>query len=393
MRILFVSYNAPPTRSARSTRLASLGRWLMRRGHTLQIFTVDRGGDDAFMLGRLEGAEFVRVPAGPLERGSWGWRASGATRQAGRSARARVKDALQHLVVPERQIEWAVHLLRNQPLAAADVVVSFVPPFSGAVVGHVLARRMGAAHVIDYGDPWSLKINQRLPRWRVAVDRRLERHLVSRAAGVVFNAPPTLEAMRASFPEQPRMACLLSGYDPDEYDPTPAPPGKELRHLGNLYDIRLPLDPLARAVEGHPAFERIAQYGQRHYVGLPDAFEERAPVPYQEALRLMQSAGALLLVGNRGALQIPSKLYGYLGAGRPILAVVESGDDPVARMGLGDQVVVTPCEESAIRQALDRLAERMDRSFEPPAQLRWEEIAAAYEARLEEWVTGRPSAP
>lgn len=394
MNLLFVSYNAPPVPSARSTRLASIARWLVRRGHRVQVFTVDLGGDDDLMLDKLAGIEVLRVPPGPLQGARGVWTTSGATRRESGSStlRARAKDAFKAMLVPDPGIEWAVHLVRRLPLDRPDAVVSFVPPFSGAVVGYALARRLGARHVIDYGDPWTLKVNQKLPPWRVGLDERLERYLVRRAAGLVFNAPPTLDAMRARFPEQPRAACVLSGFDPDEYAADPGPPSTELRHLGSLYDIRLPLAPLEEALADHPVFRGVAQYGRRHYVDLPPVFEERPQVPYREALRLMQTAGALLLLGNRGSLQIPSKLYNYLGSGRPVLAMVESMEDPVARLDLGPQVVPATCETRTLRAALDQVAERMDRPFDPPAAYRWEELTAAYERLLEAWVSGSPAA-
>jgi hypothetical protein len=386
MDLLFVSYKAPPHQAARSTRLASIGRQLMQRGHRLQVYSVDTGGDDHLMLHKLEAADIVRAPAGPLERGRQLLAATGAARRAG-SSRAfwiRAKDAVKNVLLPDQQVEWAVHLLGSVPVRPPDAVVSFIPPFTGALVGHVLARRHRVPHVLDYGDPWSFRLGH-VPAWKRRAEQRLERHLLGQAAGAVVNASPMAGGLEQRFGDRVRIACLTSGFDSDEYDPDPPPPSHELRHLGVLTDMRLPLEPLARALSGHPLFDRAVLYGKRSYVHLPEEFEERAPVPHRDAVHLMQTAGALLLIGNRGGLQIPSKVYNYLGSGRPILAVVESLDDPVAQLDMGQQGVVVRNEKSALFEGLDRVGELISTSFEPTEAYTWNRISREYERLLSTW--------
>jgi hypothetical protein len=99
----------------------------------------------------------------------------------------------------------------------------------------------------------------------------------------------------------------------------------------------------------------------------------------------MQTAGALLLIGNRGGLQIPSKVYNYLGSGRPILAVVESLDDPVAQLDMGQQGVVVRNEKSALFEGLDRVGELISTSFEPTEAYTWNRISREYERLLSTW--------
>jgi glycosyltransferase involved in cell wall biosynthesis len=55
-------------------------------------------------------------------------------------------------------------------------------------------------------------------------------------------------------------------------------------------------------------------------------------VPHDEIQQWMRSADWLLLLGNRGGIQVPSKLYEYLGVRKPILVLQEVVEDEAAQI-------------------------------------------------------------
>jgi glycosyltransferase involved in cell wall biosynthesis len=55
-------------------------------------------------------------------------------------------------------------------------------------------------------------------------------------------------------------------------------------------------------------------------------------VPQDEAQRWMKAADWLLLIGNYGGVQVPSKLYEYLSLRKPILLLHEVPDDEAAQI-------------------------------------------------------------
>jgi hypothetical protein len=77
------------------------------------------------------------------------------------------------------------------------------------------------------------------------------------------------------------------------------------------------------------------------------------PLDHVEVTRLQQRATVLLLMGWPGGYQIPAKLFEYIGARRPILAIRGGPDDPAARLieRMNRGIVVEP-EQGAIRRAL-----------------------------------------
>jgi len=88
-------------------------------------------------------------------------------------------------------------------------------------------------------------------------------------------------------------------------------------------------------------------------LGLSDRFEIRGMLPREEVAPLQLGASCLLLIGNKGGLQLPGKLLDYLGAQRPILALRNETHDIAANLvesrGAGK---VVPNEPEAIAAAL-----------------------------------------
>jgi hypothetical protein len=81
---------------------------------------------------------------------------------------------------------------------------------------------------------------------------------------------------------------------------------------------------------------------------------------YQETLDAMQRADILVLFDSPGrTIGVPAKLYEYLGAGRPVLALAEPGGDTAAI--LRDSGVLhrlaSPNQATQIQQALRELAD------------------------------------
>jgi glycosyltransferase involved in cell wall biosynthesis len=94
-------------------------------------------------------------------------------------------------------------------------------------------------------------------------------------------------------------------------------------------------------------------------LGLERVVEFRDWIPHDECQRLVRAADMLLLLAQDQPLQIPNKLYEYLGTRRPILAFVDADGESAAmlhRVG-GHHVLdgssVAACE-AALREAISR---------------------------------------
>jgi glycosyltransferase involved in cell wall biosynthesis len=90
-------------------------------------------------------------------------------------------------------------------------------------------------------------------------------------------------------------------------------------------------------------------------LGLRGIVEFRGPVSHAESRALQRAADLLLLWKPRGTpTMVPGKLYEYLDAGRPVLAVLEAGDE-AARLAVDAGAErVSPGDRAGIAAALER---------------------------------------
>ena len=183
---------------------------------------------------------------------------------------------------------------------------------------------------------------------------------------------------------------LPNGYDREKFEGLAAeiPPkafGEPIRvvHAGAIYVGRdpLPLLDAVKTVSEGP--EQIAL--DVHFFGpspengmdlckevsargLDDRVSLCGQIPYAKALREMASADILLLMDSPGrTVGVPAKLYEYIGAGRPVLALGEPGGDlslVLEQCGLPYRIA-PPGDAGAIAKALAELSRdaRLPQSF------------------------------
>jgi glycosyltransferase involved in cell wall biosynthesis len=301
-----------------------------------------------------------------------------------------------------------------------DVVLTSGPPHWGHLIGLSLKRRFGLPWVADFRDPWvhvPLVVGQPPRGLYARWERFWERRVLAGADLVLANAPRAADAFRATFPaEAGKIEVLPNGYDPESFAGLPGPAGQgELRlvHAGELYAGRDPR-PLLQALRGlqapagrplrvefvgatSPHFEDDVRAG-----GLEGVVQGVGQVGYAQSLRAMTTADVLLLLDTAGRKSgVPAKLYEYLGAGRPVLALADADGDTAAILRQSGTVhrVAPPADADAIRRALgELLAEVAAGPVEPaPAreQFTRESLAGRLSGLMERWArpSTQPAAP
>jgi glycosyltransferase involved in cell wall biosynthesis len=284
--------------------------------------------------------------------------------------------------IPDEEMGWILPGVLAGLRAARREDVSAVyatgRPWSGLLIGWLIARLTGRPLVTDFRDPWMT--NPFRPAYSAVKERaeaRLERLVVEGSALVVANTEHLRDEFRARFPGQPaaKFTALLNGYDPDDFpEPVRGARGAvlTLTHTGFLYGKRDPRTFLAavrRAVESGavpaaglrvrfvgPAELPYAPEALAAEAGLQAAVRFEGRVSFAESLARIAEADALLLLQPGTTTQVPSKLFEYIGMGKPILALSPPGGATarlVAEEGLGE--VADPEDVPAIAEALRRL--------------------------------------
>ena len=166
---------------------------------------------------------------------------------------------------------------------------------------------------------------------------------------------------------------VANGCDFDEFDGLAYARGERMRivHAGSFFGQRTPrpfLAALAELLRERPelrgrvqaAFLGELRPADREWalgLGLGDALALEGFRPHAEALAAMRAADVLLLLvpraGGRGLSVVSGKVYEYLAAERPILALVPpEGDAATLLRDTGSAWIADPDDEGAIGAAL-----------------------------------------
>jgi hypothetical protein len=90
-------------------------------------------------------------------------------------------------------------------------------------------------------------------------------------------------------------------------------------------------------------------------LGLTGIVDFPGPLPHADSRALQRGADVLLLWKPRGApTMVPGKLYEYLEAGRPILAVLPADDEAAELARRGGAVVTAPGDREALAGEIER---------------------------------------
>jgi hypothetical protein len=316
---------------------------------------------------------------------------------------------LRVLALPDRWVSWWVGAVprglgmirRFRP----QVIWSTYPIATAHLIGLTLRRLTGIPWVADFRDSMTEAHYPPDPLVR-RVYRWIEAATVARCERAVFTAPQAMSMYAERYPELPatRWSLIENGYDERSFAAVGQPPeGRvagpvRLIHSGLLYpvernpqalfqalgelleegilardDLRITL----RASGNEDTFRRMLL---RH--GLDDIVELAPAVDYVAALREMLTAdGLLLLQASSCNHQIPAKLYEYMRARRPVLALTDpAGDTARTLRAAGVDTIVALDSVPALRAAIPEFLRRV-RAGEAPLPTQEAISAASREAR------------
>ncbi len=287
--------------------------------------------------------------------------------------------------VPDARIGWlpfAVALgkkiLRKEGI---DLIYTTAPPYTTLLIGLFLKRATGLPWVVDFRDSWIGWLTA--PQWRPAFSRKLEfwmeRSVLHEADRILVVSNGVKEDLLNRHPEcdDDRWVWLPNGFDAADFEDVPVPPRDErltITYTGSLYGPRNPHFLLLALRElltekpelrqqlkfkfiGRIAAPILRELQQPEFEGL---FETQAYLKHRESVgHLVASDVSLLIIDdapvNRGILT--GKLFEYIGARRPILALAPEGDaaELIRKFKFG--FVVHPKDVEGIKKLILRLTE------------------------------------
>lgn len=372
-RVLMIAYTFPPRGGSGVQRTMKFAKYLPEFGWQPVILTVSNPPlreADYSLLGELsDDLPVYRVPDLDMHLikrfvGELFSRDSQRSAKAGPdsaeltpSARGKVRKAWVSfagtwLLIPDPCIRWlpAALLAGLRIVRQCDVIYSTSAPFTDHLVAALLHRFSGKPWVADFRDPWTqYVIYQHSSRFRSRIDAFLEEHLLKAADVIIVTCAATAKGFQDTYPSLPKdkFVEITNGFDAGDFDQpvcshfdafTIAYTGRFDSKKNASYSFLQALREL-RCKYPEPASEIKAifagSFGEQSHVLLKQwGLEEEEMVkplgyvPHHESVQLLLKSHVLLLTLNDEPgvdLTYPGKLFEYLAAGRPILALVPEG--------------------------------------------------------------------
>ena len=373
--VLLIAYHFPPIQGSSGVqRTLRFVQHLPKFGWNPVVLTIDPRAYE--QVGHGPGNE---PPAGLEVHRARGY---DAARQLGVLGRYPMR-----LALPDRWMSWkwwavpsALRIILQRNVSA---VWSTFPVATAHAIGLEVARRSGLPWIAEFRDPMWQGDYPPNPRINKAW-RKLEQQVFGAASAVVVTTPGAECEYEERFPAFPRRRLRLieNGYDEETFTRAGAPaPGERVSTRANSGPIRLLHSGIVYRSERDPTqlFAAIAALKGRGALtgddlqlvlrasgedgtygadlvrfGIADIVRLEPAIPYLDALQEMLSVDALLILqaANCNA-QVPAKLYEYLRAERPILALTDpQGDTARTLEGAGAGTIVRLDSQEEIEAAL-----------------------------------------
>lgn len=362
-KVLFITYYWPPAGGAPVMRTLKLYEYLNEFGYEPIILTVDNG-DFPVVDHSLESIvrkdtlvyktpnislhKFFRFLSFSKKKD---FKPYEQTDDTVKSLKSRIARWGKFNIIPDTRILWSLTATRKALQIAkkhnVDLIFSSSPPQTNHIIAASVSKKLKIPWIGDFRDPWTddfWLVNPNSPRLRFIhkLDQRIERSTLQKMSAITTVNPSMVEMLKNKV--EKKIYLITNGYDHRLFESVERRPNSyfTISFLGSMSKEHTPI-PFFKALkkisaEISPeklkfvlvgnfvpfAYEQIKKYEIEQY------FEYKNFVPFKEALQLMVNADVLLYMVPdipNNKMICASKIFEYLGAGRPILAIGPTDGD------------------------------------------------------------------
>jgi glycosyltransferase involved in cell wall biosynthesis len=288
--------------------------------------------------------------------------------------------------IPDENVGWLPSAVRRGEEIIKkeniDLVYATAPMFTSFLIGFMLKKKTGKPLVLDYRDPWTQNVFVKYPsKFHKKIEEKLETFVLATADHIIVTAEPMKRKLVEKYPfTKGKIDTITNGFDSEDFKNLTVKKDKEkfvIVYAGSLYGQRTGekfFAALKKLIEKNPELQTkievlFAGLPGKQAVFLVEKFELEKVVKllgyksHQESLTLMANADVLLLIMSSdevndakiGTLTIPGKVFEYLGAKRPILAIVPRGPAADIINSTKTGVIVPPQNTDVIARAIFKL--------------------------------------
>lgn len=254
-----------------------------------------------------------------------------------------------NIFIPDARVLWVKpsvdFLHRYIAENNIETIITTGPPHSLHLIGLELKKKINIHWIADFRDPWTnIGYHKDLKLLKIAgkKHKKLEKLVLNTADKIIVTSPTT----QKEFQELTKKTIYLitNGYDVEYVEKKPLDQKFSISHIGTLLSERNPiilwkvLGDLVRENKDFRADFQLQLIGNVSkeildtisVFGLKEFLNNRGYVSHEEAIVAQRSSQILLLIEidseqTRGI--IPGKLFEYMAAERPILAIGPNNAD------------------------------------------------------------------
>ncbi len=220
-----------------------------------------------------------------------------------------------------------------------DTIITTGPPHSVHLIGMQLKVKHKLRWYADFRDPWtdiSYHKNLNLTQNTQQKHLKLERQVLNRSDQIIVTSSQTKQLF--SKITQPPISVITNGFDDENVSSITLDSKFSLTHIGSLFDQRNPTllwNVLSELIEEFPEFKANFQLvlvgnvsadikASMDSAKLTSFLKIVGSVTHNEAIMYQRKTQVLLLIEantTEASYIIPGKLFEYINANRPILAL------------------------------------------------------------------------
>lgn len=260
------------------------------------------------------------------------------------------KTVIRFFIFPDRMIFWnksaEVKFHEINGKNKVDLIITVGFPFSTHLLGYKIKKRFGTKWLMDYGDPWSFNpSSETVPFLRRWIDRIVESKIIKSSDQITVTTNTTKDAFQRLFHGLPDVSVVKQGVDYKMFRNTELLAKSsdsntlQLFYSGIFYkDIRNPeafFTAISRIQRLAKNVDIIIAGNMENYIleminttYFPEFINIKliGNISFEEVVNYQRNSDGLLFFGNKGALQVPGKIYEYLVSGTPIFSVAYQYD-------------------------------------------------------------------
>ena len=381
-QILIIAYSYPPIMDAQSIRWAYLSRELIKKGNTVDVLTIqlpDYYKDGLYLVkdvsihrtypGPLQSLFFRSKAALQVEDKSYQEKRKNRTHQFLRRGYDLLRKGMNFILIPDLRTEWFLfavfRLLILMNRKRYDFLISSHEPGVDHFLGYLAKKFHKIYWIGDFSDPMFTFYTF---KWRQPIDKRIQGFLLRHMDRILVTNEGLKKDFLTQYPflSNDRISLLTQGFDDELWKKVDVPhtyseklrlvytgtfyrgerdPSELFKALSEMDEIDIELTIAGRNDEFVTDARKYGLLGNRvNYLGY---------LKYEESIRIQQEGDVLVHIGNQSRNQVPGKVYEYLGARKPILAILRNPDDEIKDLILRHQRgVVTFDESSKIKEAI-----------------------------------------